>query len=416
MKRVVVIGGGAAGLMAAVIAGREGAKVTLLEKMNYVGKKMGITGKGRCNITNACDMSDFIKNTPGNGKFLYGAYERFTNEDLLQLLHDAGLETKVERGGRVFPASDSALDVRNTFMKLMKHYGVDVHLEEPVKKLLVDDGVVTGVVTDKETYHADAVVIATGGKSYPATGSTGDGYMLAAQVGHKITDIRPSLVPIVTEESWVKDLMGLSLRNVELSVVAKNKVQAKMFGEMMFTHFGITGPIVLSLSHTVGKLMRKKNIGTIGLDVNLKPALSPETLDKRLQKDFDLYSKKQLINGMKDLLPSRLIPLIIELAGIDPQKPINQISKEERQQIGYMLQHMPLTVKGLRPVEEAIVTAGGISLKEFNPKTMESKLVKGLYGAGEVLDIDAFTGGYNLQAAFSTGYVAAMHITHPEAF
>lgn len=416
MKRVVVIGGGAAGLMAAVIAGREGAKVTLLEKMNYVGKKMGITGKGRCNITNACDMSDFIKNTPGNGKFLYGAYERFTNEDLLQLLHDAGLETKVERGGRVFPASDSALDVRNTFMKLMKHYGVDVHLEEPVKKLLVDDGVVTGVVTDKETYHADAVVIATGGKSYPATGSTGDGYILAAQVGHKITDIRPSLVPIVTEESWVKDLMGLSLRNVELSVVAKNKVQAKMFGEMMFTHFGVTGPIVLSLSHTVGKLMRKKNIGTIGLDINLKPALSPEMLDKRLQKDFDLYSKKQLINGMKDLLPSRLIPLIIELAGIDPQKPINQISKEERQQIGYMLQHMPLTVKGLRPVEEAIVTAGGISLKEFNPKTMESKLVKGLYGAGEVLDIDAFTGGYNLQAAFSTGYVAAMHITHPEAF
>ena len=416
MKRVVVIGGGAAGLMAAVIAGREGAKVTLLEKMNYVGKKMGITGKGRCNITNACDMSNFIKNTPGNGKFLYGAYERFTNEDLLQLLHDAGLETKVERGGRVFPASDSALDVRNTFMKLMKHYGVDVHLEEPVKKLLVDDGVVTCVVTDKETYHADAVVIATGGKSYPATGSSGDGYILAAQVGHKITDIRPSLVPIVTEESWVKDLMGLSLRNVELSVVAKNKVQAKMFGEMMFTHFGITGPIVLSLSHTVGKLMRKKNIGTIGLDINLKPALSPETLDKRLQKDFDLYSKKQLINGMKDLLPSRLIPLIIELAGIDPQKPINQISKEERQQIGYMLQHMPLTVKGLRPVEEAIVTAGGISLKEFNPKTMESKLVKGLYGAGEVLDIDAFTGGYNLQAAFSTGYVAAMHITHPEAF
>ena len=416
MKRVVVIGGGAAGLMAAVIAGREGAKVTLLEKMNYVGKKMGITGKGRCNITNACDMSEFIKNTPGNGKFLYGAYERFTNEELLQLLHDAGLETKVERGGRVFPASDSALDVRNTFMKLMKHYGVDVHLEEPVKKLLVDDGVVTGVVTDRETYHADAVVIATGGKSYPATGSTGDGYILATQVGHKITDIRPSLVPIVTEESWVKDLMGLSLRNVELSVVAKNKVQAKMFGEMMFTHFGITGPIVLSLSHTVGKLMRKKNIGTIGLDINLKPALSPETLDKRLQKDFDLYSKKQLINGMKDLLPSRLIPLIIELAGIDPQKPINQISKEERQQIGYMLQHMPLTVKGLRPVVEAIVTAGGISLKEFNPKTMESKLVKGLYGAGEVLDIDAFTGGYNLQAAFSTGYVAAMHITHPEAF
>ncbi len=416
MKRVVIIGGGAAGLMAAVIAGREGAQVTLLEKMNYLGKKMGITGKGRCNVTNAAPMSEFIKNTPGNGKFLYGAYERFSNQDLLQLLNEAGLETKVERGGRVFPASDSALDVRNTFMKLLKSYGVDVHLEEAAQEIIVEDGRVAAVKTKNGTYPADAVLVATGGKSYPATGSTGDGYNLASKLGHKVTDIRPSLVPIVTEEVWVKDLMGLSLRNVELSVVAKNKVQAKMFGEMMFTHFGITGPIVLSLSHTVGKLMRKKNIGTIGLDINLKPALSVEKLDKRLQKDFELYSKKQLINGLKDLLPQRLIPLVIQLAGLDPHKPINQISKAERDSLVYILQHLPLTVKGLRPVEEAIVTAGGLSLKEFNPKTMESKLVPGLYGAGEVLDIDAFTGGYNLQAAFSTGYVAAMHMTHPEAF
>ena len=416
MKRVVIIGGGAAGLMAAVIAGREGAQVTLLEKMNYLGKKMGITGKGRCNVTNAAPMSEFIKNTPGNGKFLYGAYERFSNQDLLQLLNEAGLETKVERGGRVFPASDSALDVRNTFMKLLKSYGVDVHLEEGAQEIIVEDGKVAAVKTKNETYPADAVLIATGGKSYPATGSTGDGYNLANKLGHKVTDIRPSLVPIVTEEVWVKDLMGLSLRNVELSVVAKNKVQAKMFGEMMFTHFGITGPIVLSLSHTVGKLMRKKNIGTIGLDINLKPALSVEKLDKRLQKDFELYSKKQLINGLKDLLPQRLIPLVIQLAGLDPHKPINQISKAERDSLVYIIQHLPLTVKGLRPVEEAIVTAGGLSLKEFNPKTMESKLVPGLYGAGEVLDIDAFTGGYNLQAAFSTGYVAAMHMTHPEEF
>lgn len=296
MKRVVIIGGGAAGLMAAVIAGREGAQVTLLEKMNYLGKKMGITGKGRCNVTNAAPMSEFIKNTPGNGKFLYGAYERFSNQDLLQLLNEAGLETKVERGGRVFPASDSALDVRNTFMKLLKSYGVDVHLDEGAQEIIVEDGKVAAVKTKNETYPADAVLIATGGKSYPATGSTGDGYNLANKLGHKVTDIRPSLVPIVTEEVWVKDLMGLSLRNVELSVVAKNKVQAKMFGEMMFTHFGITGPIVLSLSHTVGKLMRKKNIGTIGLDINLKPALSVEKLDKRIQKDFELYSKKQLIN------------------------------------------------------------------------------------------------------------------------
>ncbi len=416
MKRVVIIGGGAAGLMAAVIAGREGAQVTLLEKMNYLGKKMGITGKGRCNVTNAAPMSEFIKNTPGNGKFLYGAYERFSNQDLLQLLNEAGLETKVERGGRVFPASDSALDVRNTFMKLLKSYGVDVHLEEGAQEIIVEDGRVVAVKTKNEIYPADAVLIATGGKSYPATGSTGDGYNLANKLGHKVTEIRPSLVPIVTEEVWVKDLMGLSLRNVELSVVAKNKVQAKMFGEMMFTHFGITGPIVLSLSHTVGKLMRKKNIGTIGLDINLKPALSVEKLDKRIQKDFELYSKKQLINGLKDLLPQRLIPLVIQLANLDPHKPINQISKAERDSLVYILQHLPLTVKGLRPVEEAIVTAGGLSLKEFNPKTMESKLVLGLYGAGEVLDIDAFTGGYNLQAAFSTGYVAAMHMTHPEEF
>lgn len=414
MKQIVVIGGGAAGLMAAVIAGREGARVILLEKMNMVGKKMGITGKGRCNITNSADISDFIKNTPGNGKFLYGAYERFSNVDLLALLHEWGLKTKVERGGRVFPESDSALEVRNLFMKMLKKYNVTVHLNEAVTKIVTKDNVVTGVVTTKESYACEAVIIATGGASYPLTGSTGDGYRLAEGVGHSITDIRPSLVPIVTEESWVKDIMGLSLRNVEVSIVFKEKVQAKMFGEMMFTHFGVTGPTILSLSHTVGKLLRKKKTASIAVSINLKPALTAEVLDKRLQKDFDLYSKKQLANGMKDLLPSNLIPIIISLAKLDPAKPINQITKEERQQLCHVLQHMTLTVKGLRPVEEAIVTAGGISLKEFNPKTMESKLVKGLYCAGEVLDIDAFTGGYNLQAAFSTGYVAAMHIVHGE--
>ena len=414
MKQIVVIGGGAAGLMAAVIAGREGARVILLEKMNMVGKKMGITGKGRCNITNSADISDFIKNTPGNGKFLYGAYERFSNVDLLALLHEWGLKTKVERGGRVFPESDSALEVRNLFMKMLKKYNVTVHLNEAVTKIVTKDNVVTGVVTTKESYACEAVIIATGGASYPLTGSTGDGYRLAEGVGHSITDIRPSLVPIVTEESWVKDIMGLSLRNVEVSIVFKEKVQAKMFGEMMFTHFGVTGPTILSLSHTVGKLLRKKKTAPIAVSINLKPALTAEVLDKRLQKDFDLYSKKQLANGMKDLLPSNLIPIIISLAKLDPAKPINQITKEERQQLCHVLQHMTLTVKGLRPVEEAIVTAGGISLKEFNPKTMESKLVKGLYCAGEVLDIDAFTGGYNLQAAFSTGYVAAMHIVHGE--
>ena len=411
MKQIIVIGGGAAGLMAAVIAGREGARVILLEKMNMVGKKMGITGKGRCNITNNADMTEFIKNTPGNGKFLYGAYERFSNEDLLELLHSWGLKTKVERGGRVFPESDSALEVRNTFMKILKKYNVQVHLNEPVTSITVKDDRVVGVTTDKEQYACDAAIICTGGASYPLTGSTGDGYTLAKKIGHTITDIRPSLVPIVTEESWVKNIMGLSLRNVEVSVISKNKVQAKQFGEMMFTHFGLTGPTILSLSHTVGKLLRKKN-PQITIEINLKPALTAEVLDKRLQKDFDLYSKKQLANGMKDLLPVNLIPIVIKLAQLDPSKPINQITKEERLRLCHVLQHMILTVKELRPVAEAIVTAGGISLKEFSPKTMESKLVKGLYGAGEVLDIDAFTGGYNLQAAFSTGYVAAMHAVH----
>ncbi|WP_251422055.1 NAD(P)/FAD-dependent oxidoreductase [Veillonella agrestimuris] len=412
MKQIVIIGAGAAGLMAAAIAGREGARVISLEKMNMVGKKMGITGKGRCNITNSADMSEFIKNTPGNGKFLYGAYERFSNTDLLDLLHSWGLKTKVERGGRVFPESDSALEVRNTFMKVLKQYGVKVHLNEPVQEIVVENNSITGVRTEKEFYAAHAVIIATGGKSYPSTGSTGDGYTLASGVGHSVTDIRPSLVPIVTKEPWVKIIMGLSLRNVEVSVISKGKTQASMFGEMMFTHFGLTGPTILSLSHTVGKLLRKKNSEPITISINLKPALSAETLDKRLQKDFELYSKKQLNNGMKDLLPQNLIPIIIELAQLDGHKPINQITKEERLRLCHTLQHMTVTVEGLRPVEEAIVTSGGLSLKEFNPKTMESKLVNGLYGAGEVLDIDAFTGGYNLQAAFSTAYVAAMHIIH----
>lgn len=411
MKQIIVIGGGAAGLMAAVIAGREGARVILLEKMNMVGKKMGITGKGRCNITNNADMVEFIKNTPGNGKFLYSAYERFSNEDLLELLHSWGLKTKVERGGRVFPESDSALDVRDTFMKVLKKYHVQVRLNEPVREITVQDGRVIGVRTDKERYACDAAILCTGGASYPLTGSTGDGYILAERIGHTVTDIRPSLVPIVTGETWVKDIMGLSLRNVEVSVISKNKVQAKQFGEMMFTHFGITGPTILSLSHTVGKLLRKKN-PQISIEINLKPALTTDVLDKRVQKDFDLYSKKQLTNGMKDLLPQNLIPVVIRLAELDPVKPVNQITREERQRLCHVLQHMTLTVKGLRPVEEAIVTAGGLSLKEFNPKTLESKLIQGVYGAGEVLDIDAFTGGYNLQAAFSTGYVAAMHAVH----
>lgn len=415
MSRVIVIGAGAAGLMSAVIAAKNGANVLVLEKMNMIGKKMGITGKGRCNITNSCSVEEFIQNTQGNGKFLFSAYQQFNNQDLFKLLEEWNLNYKIERGGRVFPVSDSALEVRDMFMKLLKTYGAKLHLNEEVRHITVKDGHVTGVVTTRETYTCDAVIIATGGMSYPLTGSTGDGYKMAKEIGHKITDLRPSLIPLETKESWVKDVMGLSLKNVELAVINKDKVKEKRFGEMMFTHFGITGPIVLSLSNLVTKLEKNKK-GEIKLVINLKPALTPEALDKRVQKDFSLYINKKLINGMHDLLPQRLIPIVIQEAGLDENTPIHSITKVQRQALVYTLQHLTLTYKCARPIAEAIVTAGGISVKEFNPKTMESKLVKGLYGAGEVLDIDAFTGGYNLQAAFSTGYVAAMHasMSHDE--
>lgn len=407
MKRVIVVGGGAGGLMAGVIAAKAGASVTIIEKMNMIGKKMGITGKGRCNLTNSCSMDEFIAHTPGNGKFLYSAYQRFTNQDLLALVQEWGLVTKVERGGRVFPASDSALEVRDMFRRIFKSYGGTLHLNERVVRLIIADGQITGVATDKETYFCDAVILATGGMSYPLTGSTGDGYGLARSAGHRITELRPSLVPIVTKETWVRELMGVSLKNVEVSVLTGDKVEAKQFGEMMFTHFGITGPIVLSLSHIVGKVQKKKK-SPIFIDIDLKPALSEEALDKRIQRDFTLYSKKQLVNGMKDLLPQRLIPVVIQAAGLSGDRFINQLTREERLSLVKALKHFRLTFDRMRPIEEAIVTAGGISVREFEPKTMESKLVRGLYAVGEVLDIDAFTGGYNLQAAFSTGYVAGM--------
>lgn len=411
MRRIIVIGAGAAGLMAGTIAALEGAKVLLLEKMNMVGKKMGITGKGRCNITNTCSVDELIAHTPGNGRFLYSAYGQFNNTDLLALLTEWKLAVKEERGGRVFPVSDSALEVRDMFRRVFKNYGGTLHLNEAVTDILVEGDRIKAVVTDKETYYCDAVILATGGVSYPLTGSTGDGHKIAEALGLRVTELRPSLIPLEVEEPWVKELMGLSLRNVELSVYAKGKLQAKQFGEMMFTHFGVTGPIVLSLSHTVSKLLRKK-ARPITLSINLKPALTEEVLDKRVQRDFTTYSKKQLANGLKDILPQRLIGRVIAEADLQADKAINQISREERQRLVHTLRDLQLTVKGTRPVAEAIVTAGGISVKEFSPKTMESKKIKGLYAAGEVLDIDAFTGGYNLQAAFSTGYVAAMHAAH----
>ena len=405
-KKIAIIGGGVAGLLAAITAADEGAKVMLFEKMPKVGLKMGITGKGRCNLTNSAPIMDFISKTPGNGKFLYSAYEAFSNEDLLSLLHGYGLATKVERGGRVFPASDDAQEVRHLFMQLLKDKKVDLHLEEPVSHLVVVDGAAKGVVTGKGRYDADAVILCTGGASYPRTGSTGDGYRLAKEVGHKVTAIRPALIPLVCAEAWPKELQGLSLKNVTLSLDAGGRRKAEEFGEMLFTHFGITGPIVLSLSDKASQWISQGHAVSGAID--LKPALTQEVLDKRVLRDLEKHHLKQMAGALAELLPHRLIDVVLTLSGIPRELPVSELKKAQRMSLVQTMKSMKLTITGTRPIEEAIVTAGGISVKEVNPSTMESKKVKGLYFAGEVLDIHAFTGGYNLQAAFSTGHMAAL--------
>jgi len=403
MKSVIVIGAGAAGIMAALAAAEQGAVVRLFEKNNIVGKKMGITGKGRCNLTNTCSMSDFIARTPGHGKFLYSAYEQFSNEDLLRKVHDWGLETKEERGGRVFPQSDSAIEVRKLFYAQLRRHGVEIHLEDAVEAVSQECQKLV-IEADSGTYSCDACVITTGGMSYPVTGSTGDGYRFAQSLGHSVTDLKPSLIPFTTEESWVGALSGISLRNVEVSIWKKGKKEGSHFGEMLFTHFGVSGPAILMLS---SEIVRKKRCTfPLQLRIDFKPALTADVLDARIQRDFQTYIRKQVENGMKDLLPQRLIGPVLEQADIDGHTPVNQISREQRRGLVDTLKAFCLTVTGTRPLSEAIVTAGGVSIKEVNPKTMESKLVPNLYFAGEVLDIDAYTGGYNLQAAFSTGYVA----------
>lgn len=404
-KKVIIIGAGAAGLLAAVTVADRGGSVILLEKMNRVGLKMGITGKGRCNITNDAPIMDFIGKTPGNGKFLFAAYRHFSNVDLLQALHEWGLETKVERGGRVFPVSDDAQEVRHLFMDLLRKKGIELHLEEGAEEIVADGGQVTGVRTKKEFYPASAVILCTGGKSYPRTGSTGDGYALAKALGHTVTAIRPALIPLVCEEEYGKELQGLSLRNVSLSFSAGGKRKSEEFGEMLFTHFGISGPIVLTQSDKVS-LWLSQNHKVTGM-IDLKPALSLEILDKRILRDLEKYHLKQMGNALLDLLPHRLVPVVLSLANISEETPASELKKENRIRLGHMIKHIPLTVTATRPIEEAIVTAGGISTKEINPSTMESKRVKGLYFAGEVIDIHAFTGGYNMQAAFSTGHLAA---------
>lgn len=408
MKKVIVIGGGAAGLMAAYCAASNGAEVTVLEKKTAVGRKLLITGKGRCNITNVADTKTIIKNIPGNGAFLYSVLNAFDNEDVISFMKKYGVETKVERGGRVFPISDKAQDVVAAFERALVKHGVKVFTDSPVRHLMVENNEVVGVVFGRNNeIKADAVILATGGASYPGTGSSGDGYKMAKEIGHNIIPLKPSLVPIEVNEEWIGDLQGLSLRNVTASVVSEGKKEAEEFGELLFTHYGLSGPIILSLSKKVAEIIDANHEASI--EINLKPALSDELLDKRIQRDFDKYSRKQLKNALDDLLPSKLIETVIDLSFLDGDKHVNQITKEERGRLVHVLTHLTFTVKGTRPIAEAIVTAGGVNVKEINPKTMESKIVKNLYFAGEVIDIDGYTGGYNLQAAFSTGYAAGTY-------
>lgn len=399
---VIVVGAGAAGLIAAGRAARDADKVVLIEKNDAVGRKIAITGKGRCNITNAAEIEDMIGQYPRNAKFLYSALYTFTNDDIIRLIEENGVKTKVERGGRVFPVSDRAQDVVAALRKYALRPNVTLK-QDTVKSLIIEDGAVRGVKTARGEIMGDKVIVCTGGKSYPKTGSTGDGYKFARRAGHTIIEPKASLIPVITEEKWVKDVMGLSLRNIRITAYnSKNKAVYSDFGEMLFTHFGISGPVVLSMSAYL------KNIGTekYRIEIDLKPALSDEQLRARLIRDFEKYSKKHLINSLDDLLPKALIPVAVSVSGIEGHKATGAVTREERDKLGNVLKHLPLTAVGVRPVEEAIVTSGGVKVGEINPSTMESKLVSGLYFAGEVIDVDGYTGGYNLQAAFSTGYLA----------
>ena len=405
MKQILVIGAGPAGMMAAIRAAENGAAVTLLEKMKRPGRKMMITGKGRCNITNAADVPEIIRNIHGNGAFLNSSMRAFDNQDVMEFFRQQGVPVKVERGNRVFPVSDKAQDVVDAMVHRLHELDVRIELEMPVADILLQEGRVAGVRTKSGAhYKADAVILAVGGASYPGTGSTGDGYEMAKKLGHTVVPLRPSLVPLETEEEWVKDVQGLSLRNVRATLLAGGEKVQEMFGEMMFTHFGVTGPIILSMSRRVAKCLAEGKF--VELELNLKPALTPEKLDARIQRDFEQHIRKSLKNGLLDLLPHKLIEPVLDCAYLDPEKPVHQVTAEERHRLAETLQHLTLTIAKTRPLAEAIVTAGGVSVREINPKTMESKLVPGLYFAGEVVDVDAYTGGYNLQAAFSMGNAA----------
>lgn len=408
MNNVFIIGGGPAGILAAIAAAEKGNQVILADRNNILCRKMRITGKGRCNITNDCDMEDFISAVVSNPYFLYSSFYSFTNRDIINLLAKLGVETKVERGGRIFPVSDSAKTVADALIKHAASLGVKFLKNTDIKEILVKDKKAVGVVnSDGNRYDADSVIAACGGASYPLTGSDGSGYKLLKNVGHTIVPVRPSLVPLETQEKWVGDVSGLSLRNIKVSFY-KDGVKKPVyedFGEMLFAHFGVTGPVILSASAH----LRDFNENKYKLYIDLKPALDEAALDKRVQRDFTEFTNKNFENALAKLMPKSLIDVVVKLSGIDPYKKVNQITKEERLSLVKLLKAVPLTIKGTRPIAEAIITAGGVNTDEVNPSTMESKIINNLYITGEMLDVDAYTGGFNLQIAYSTGYLAGLN-------
>ena len=405
MSKVIVVGGGAAGMMACHAAAMCGHQVTLLEKNEKLGKKIYITGKGRCNLTNASDMEALFANVMSNRKFLYSAFYTFDNNQVIDLFEMNGMATKTERGNRVFPVSDHSSDVISTMAKILKNDNVEVKLNTTVQSLIIKENKACGVIVNDKEISADNVILCTGGLSYPSTGSTGDGYEFAKKAGHRIIDCTPSLVPFNIREEWVKDLQGLSLKNSAVTIYDEKKKLYSDFGEMLFTHFGVSGPMILSAS---GNIKAAEFAKPLKLVIDLKPAMTEDQLDKRILRDFDENKNKQFRNSVSKLLPSKLIPIIIDLSGIDPDKKVNEISKEERGHFVHLLKNLTMTINGLRGWNEAIITKGGINVKDVNPSTMESKLVSNLFFAGEVLDLDAMTGGYNLQIAWSTGYLAGL--------
>ncbi len=406
---LIVIGGGAAGMIAAGTAAENGKKVLLIERNEKLGKKIYITGKGRCNLTNAADLDVVMKNIIRNPKFLYSAFHAFSNKDVMEFFENLGIRLKIERGQRVFPASDKSHDVIRALEKYIKKNNVTVYLNQRVKDVLTEKDRVAGVeIFSGQKYYAPKVILATGGISYPQTGSTGDGYKISEKLSHEIIAPEPSLIPIETKENWAKELQGVSLKNVALNLFENEKLKHSEFGEMIFTHFGISGPIVLSTSYFVKECMKNKTVFYLSLD--LKPALKTETIDRRIQRDFEKYSRKQFKNSLDDLFPQKLIPIIIRFSKIDGEKTVNQITKEERLNLCNLIKNLKMTVKCLRPVEEAIITSGGVSVKDINSSTMESKKIKGLFFAGEIIDVEGYTGGFNLQIAFSTGYLAGKSV------